>query len=86
MIRYYLSVMVDPRCVAVSSDNHVLVTDRESGKLLLFDAQGKLVTQCSGIVDTNGKRVPFKQPCGVVIDGTDKIAVSDSELNSILVL
>ena len=78
--------MADPRCVAVTSDQRILVTDRENGKLLIIDLHTNTTTRVSGIVDSHGREIPFKQPYGVVVDGTDKVYVSDIERNALFVL
>ena len=76
---------MDPRSIAVSSDGKLLVTDRENGKLLICDNNGQNITEISGIVDPLGRESRFKQPYGVIVDGTDKIVVTDVELNAIFV-
>lgn len=76
----------DPRCVAVSSDGKLLVTDRENGKLLIFDCHSNHMTCVSGIIDSHGNQTHFKQPYGVIVDGTDKIILTDNELDAVFVL
>lgn len=83
---FFYTDVDDPRCVAVSSDQLVLLTDRENAQLLIFDVNGNTTCRVSGIMDSQGREVKFKQPYGVVVDGTDKVYVTDIELNAVFVL
>ncbi|XP_066919906.1 uncharacterized protein [Clytia hemisphaerica] len=82
----YPADMADPRCVAVTSDHRILVTDRENAQLLIIDLHTNTTTRVSGITDSHGREITFKQPYGVVVDGTDKVYVSDIERNALFVL
>jgi len=72
--------------VAITSDQRLLVTDRENAKLLIIDLIGNITTRVSGVIDSHGRQLDFKQPCGVMVDGTDKVFVTDIERNAIFVL
>ena len=76
----------DPRCVAISSDQKILLTDRENGKLLVLDSNGVCTKRIAGITDSLGREIKFKQPYGVLVDGTDKVFITDMEKNSVFVL
>lgn len=69
----------------MTSDQRLLVTDRENGQLLIIDLNSNTTTRVTGIVDSNGRKIPFKQPYGVLVDGTDKVFVTDIETNAMYV-
>lgn len=71
----------------MTSDQRLLVTDRENGKLYIIDCNNNITSRVSGIIDSsNGREIAFKQPYGVLVDGTDKVFVSDFEANAMFVL
>lgn len=78
--------MDDPRCVTVSSNQIVLMTDRERAQVLIFDLHGNTTTRVLGIMNSQGHEVKFKQPYGIAVDGTDKVYVTDIERDSVFVL
>lgn len=82
----YPTAIANPRCVAVTSDHRVLLTDCENAQLLIIDTNNNVTTRVSGIIDTHGRQISFKQPYGVAVDGTDKVFVSDIERNAIFIL
>ena len=82
----FILEIADPRCVTVTSDERLLVTDRENAKLFVIDLNNNQTSRVGGIMDSNGREIRFKQPYGVLVDGTDKVFVSDIEANSMFVL
>lgn len=71
----------------MTSDKRLLVTDRENAKLYVIDLNNNMTTRVSGIIDSsNGREIAFKQPYGILVDGTDKVYVSDFEANAMFVL
>ena len=84
---FSISEIADPRCVTATSDQRLLVTDRENAKLYVIDLNNNMTSRISGIIDSsNGREILFKQPYGVLVDGTDKVFVSDFEANAMFVL
>ena len=71
----------------MTSDQRLLVTDRENAKLYVIDLNNNMTSRVSGIIDSsNGRQISFKQPYGILVDGTDKVYVSDFEANAMFVL
>ena len=44
-----------------------------------------MMTRVLGISDSEGRKINFKQPYGVAVDGTDKVYVTDYERNAVFV-
>ena len=71
----------------MTSDNKLLIVDPSGCSVLICDRDtGALVAQILGVTNGNGDVIDFKQPHGVVVDGTDKIMVTDKALNSVLMI
>lgn len=80
---YIFTGISDPKCIAVTTDGKLLITDRENCRLIICDVKEKQVHHVSGITNGNDKRIKFHHVHGVFVDGTDKIMVTDTEMNSV---
>ena len=68
----------------MTSDGKLLVTDRTSCTVTICNRDtGVMLSQVCGISTNDGDIVNFKEPHGVAVDGTDKIMVTDTALNSV---
>lgn len=63
----------------------MLITDRQNGKVIIFDSAGRCTRAISGIITAENKEISFKQPYGISVDGTDKVYVTDIELNAVFI-
>ena len=71
----------------VTSDKKLLIVDRTGCRVLICDKDtGVMVSQVLGVTTADGDIIPFQHPFGVVVDGTDKIMITDVILNSILMI
>ncbi len=76
--------MVSPQCVAVDALDNIYVTDSDSGKLFVFDPNGKYQRAIGSLKYGEGF---FKRPTGIAIDATaQRIYVSDTLRNQIFVM
>ncbi len=72
-----------PQCVAVDADDNIYVTDSYSGKIFLFDANGRF-QRVIGSIKGEGY---FKRATGIAVDPqTRRIYVTDTLRNQIWVL
>jgi DNA-binding beta-propeller fold protein YncE len=72
-----------PQCVAVDADDNIYVTDSYSGKIFVFDPNGKF-RQVIGSVKGEGY---FKRASGIAVDSqTRHIYVTDTLRNQVWVL
>ncbi len=72
-----------PQCVAVDADDNIYVTDSFSGKIFLFDANGRF-QRVIGSIKGEGY---FKRAAGIAVDSqTRRIYVTDTLRNQIWVL
>ena len=68
----------------VASDGKLLITDGVGCCVVICDSEsGDYLSQVNGISTSDGNVVTFKQPHSVVVNGTDKIMITDSATNSI---
>ena len=73
-----------PQCVAVDAKDNIYVTDSESGKIFVFDANGKYDRMIGALKYGEGI---FKRPTGIAIDSAaGRIYVSDTLRNKIYVM
>ncbi len=73
-----------PQCVAVDSDDNFYVTGSESGKIFVFDRDGKLRRVIGSLKGGEGF---FKRPTGIAVDSAaGLIYVTDTLRNKIYVL
>jgi len=76
--------LLAPQCVAVDAEDNIYVTDSESGKIFVFDSNGKYQRVIGSIKGGEGY---FKRPTGIAVDSSaQRIYVSDTLRNKIFVL
>jgi DNA-binding beta-propeller fold protein YncE len=76
--------MLAPQCVAVDDKDNIYVTDSESGKIFVFNAEGKYQHALGSLKGGEGF---FKRPTGIAIDSAEQhIYVTDTLRNKIYVL
>jgi DNA-binding beta-propeller fold protein YncE len=75
--------LVSPQCVAVDAADNIYVTDSYSGKIFVFDSDGKF-RRVIGSIREEGY---FKRPTGIAVDSqADRIYVTDTLRDRIYVL
>lgn len=73
-----------PQCVAVDAQDNIYVTDSETGKILVWDANLKYRRAIGSVKGGEGY---FKRPTGIAVDSSaQRIYVSDTTRHKILVL
>lgn len=73
-----------PQCVAVDAQDNVYVTDSQSGKVLVFDANGKYRRAIGSLKGGEGY---FKRPTGIAVDSAAQhIYVTDTLRNKIYMM
>jgi DNA-binding beta-propeller fold protein YncE len=76
--------MLTPQCVAVDAADNFYVTDSETGKIFVFDANGKFQHALGSLKGGEGY---FKRPTGIAVDSaTQRIYVTDTLRDKIFVL
>lgn len=76
--------MAAPQCVAVDAQDNIYVTDSESGKIFVFDSNGKFKHALGSLKGGEGF---FKRPTGVAVDSAaQRIYVTDTLRDKIFVL
>jgi DNA-binding beta-propeller fold protein YncE len=76
--------MLAPQCVAVDDKDNIYVTDSESGKIFVFNADGKYQHSLGSLKGGEGF---FKRPTGIAVDSQEqRIYVTDTLRNKIFVL
>ena len=76
--------MLAPQCVAVDDKDNIYVTDSESGKIFVFNADGKYQHALGSLKGGEGF---FKRPTGIAVDSAEqRIYVTDTLRNKIFVL
>ena len=76
--------MLTPQCVAVDLEDNIYVTDSESGKIFVFDANGKFRRTIGALKGGEGY---FKRPTGIAVDSAAQhIYVSDTLRNKIFMM
>jgi len=76
--------LFDPQCVAVDAKDNIYVTDSRSGKIFVFDANGKYQGALGSLKGGEGF---FKRPTGIAIDDeTQHIYVTDTLRDRVYVL
>ncbi len=75
--------MLAPQCVAVDDKDNIYVTDSESGKIFVFNADGKYQHALGSLKGGEGF---FKRPTGIAVDSAEqRIYVTDTLRNKIFV-
>ena len=73
-----------PQCVAVDAQDNIYVTDSETGKILVWDANLKYRRAIGSLRGGEGY---FKRPTGIAVDSTaQRIYVSDTTRHKVIVL
>ena len=73
-----------PQCVAVDVDDNIYVTDSETGRILVWDANLKYRRAIGSLKGGEGF---FKRPTGIAVDSAAKeIYVTDTERHKVFVL
>lgn len=73
-----------PQCVAVDSADNIYVTDSDSGKVFVFNADGKFERVIGSLKGGEGY---FKRPTGIAVDSeAQRIYITDTFRDSIFVL
>lgn len=76
--------MLTPQCVAVDGRDNIYVTDSESGKIFVFEPNGKYVRAIGSLKGGEGY---FKRPTGIAIDATaQRIYVTDTLRDEVFIL
>jgi DNA-binding beta-propeller fold protein YncE len=76
--------MLAPQCVAVDDKDNIYVTDSESGKIFVFNAEGKYQRALGSLKGGEGF---FKRPTGIAVDSAaQRIYVTDTLRNKIFLL
>lgn len=76
--------MLTPQCVAVDAQDNIYVTDSESGKVFVFEPNGKYVKAIGSLKGGEGY---FKRPTGIAVDGAaQRIYVTDTLRDEIFIL
>ena len=76
--------MLTPQCVAVDAQDNIYVTDSVSGKIFVFDSNGKFRHALGSIKGGEGY---FKRPTGIAVDSAaDRIYVTDTLRNKVFFL
>ena len=75
--------MLAPQCVAVDSKDNIYVSDSESGKIFVFNSDGKYQHALGSLKGGEGF---FKRPTGIAVDSDEqKIYITDTLRNKIFV-
>jgi DNA-binding beta-propeller fold protein YncE len=73
-----------PQCLAVDAEDNIYVTDSESGKIFVFDANGKFQRALGSLKGGEGY---FKRPTGIAVDSAaQRIYVTDTLRNKVFML
>jgi DNA-binding beta-propeller fold protein YncE len=73
-----------PQCVAVDAADNIYVTDSDSGKIFVFNPDGKLRRLIGSLKGGEGY---FKRPTGIAVDSAaDRIYITDTLRDRIFVL
>lgn len=76
--------MMTPQCVAVDGQDNIYVTDSESGKIFVFEPNGKYVRAIGSLKGGEGY---FKRPTGIAIDpDAQRIYVTDTLRDEVFIL
>ena len=76
--------MLTPQCVAVDAQDNIYVTDSQTGKVFVFDANGKFQRALGSLKGGEGY---FKRPTGIAVDSAaQRIYVTDTLRNKIFMM
>src|SRR5579871_1442017 len=76
--------MLQPQCVAVDAQDNIYVTDSDSGKIFVFNSDGKFQHAIGSLKGGEGY---YKRPTGIAVDSAaQRIYVTDTLRNKIFML
>ncbi len=76
--------LTSPQCVAVDADDNFYVTDSETGRIFVFDSNGRFRRNIGGLKGGEGY---FKRPTGIAVDSAaQRIYVTDTLRNKVFIL
>jgi len=76
--------MLNPQCVAVDAQDNIYVTDSQTGKVFVWDANGKYKRAIGSLKGGEGY---FKRPTGIAVDSAEgRIYVTDTLRNKIFMM
>jgi len=76
--------MLSPQCVAVDAQDNIYVTDSQSGKIFVFDSNGKFRRVIGSLKGGEGY---FKRPTGIAVDSAaQRIYITDTLRNKIFIM
>ena len=76
--------MLTPQCVAVDGQDNIYVTDSETGKIFVFEPNGKYVRVIGSLKGGEGY---FKRPTGIAVDSASgRIYVTDTLRDEVFIL
>ena len=76
--------LTSPQCVAVDADDNFYVTDSETGRIFVFDSNGKFKRNIGSLKGGEGY---FKRPTGIAVDSAaQRIYVTDTLRNKVFIL
>ena len=76
--------MLTPQCVAVDGQDNIYVTDSDSGKIFVFEPNGKYIRAIGSLKGGEGY---FKRPTGIAVDSeVQRIYVTDTLRDEVFVL
>ena len=76
--------LLSPQCVAVDAQNNIYVTDSDTGKILVWDANLKYKRAIGSLKGGEGY---FKRPTGIAVDSqAQRIFVSDTSRHKVFIL
>jgi DNA-binding beta-propeller fold protein YncE len=76
--------LISPQCVAVDAQDNIYVTESESGRIFVFDSNGKFKRLIGALRGGEGY---FKRPTGIAVDSAaQRIYVTDTARNKVFIL
>jgi len=76
--------MLGPQCVAVDAQDNIYVTDSETGKIFVFNSDGKYERAIGSLKGGEGY---FKRPTGIAVDSAaQRIYVTDTLRNEVFMM
>jgi DNA-binding beta-propeller fold protein YncE len=76
--------LISPQCVAVDAQDNIYVTESVSGRIFIFDSNGKFKRLIGALRGGEGY---FKRPTGIAVDSVaQRIYVTDTGRNKVFIL
>jgi tripartite motif-containing protein 71 len=78
----------DPEAIAIAPSGHMVIADSGNNRVVVWDADGKLLKSIGSFGPRADWRNPpqFNDPCGVYVDPSKKLYVSDTQNNRVVIL